>query len=105
MKIFLIFISWGLPITLTLYLFFLYGFVSAVKSCQKEYWESIGSPSSTDPNGQIKIMRMIFFSSFLPKEIFEIYKRKILIIRYLACAGILFFVGIFIMVMIGAFNK
>jgi hypothetical protein len=98
-------ISWGFPLTVACYLYNLYKLVSSIKVEYEEYWKSIGSPSSTDPNGQVKILKLIFLPNALPAIIFSYYKVRIFAIRWLACLGIILFIGIILLAEFGEFGQ
>jgi hypothetical protein len=70
----------------------------------KEYWESIGNPSSFDPNGQVKVLKLIFLPKTLPANIYVVYEKKILAIRGLAGAGMIFFIVIIVLGLLGEYE-
>lgn len=104
MKFLLDLVSWGFPLIVACYLYFLYKFISAIKVEQKEYWESIGNPSSSDPNGQAKVLKLIFLPKALPASIFVAYEKKILAIRGLAYVGVIFFAAIIVLGLLGQYK-
>lgn len=104
MKFLLIFVSWGFPLIVVCYLCFLYKFISTIKVEQKEYWESIGNPSSSDPNGQAKVLKLIFLPRALPAKIFVAYEKSILAIRGLAYTGVVFFITIIVLGLLGKYK-
>lgn len=104
MRMLVIFISWGFPLIVACYLYALYKFVSNIKVRHEEYWKSIGNPGNTDPNGQVKILKIIFVPGALPTNIFFDYKEKIFAIRWLAGLGIIFFIGIILLAWLGEFR-
>ncbi|RDD83189.1 hypothetical protein DVJ77_00860 [Dyella tabacisoli] len=77
MKVILYIVSWGFPIAVGCYMYFLFTFISRIKSEQAAYWASIGNPNNSVPSGQIKIMRLIFSSRALPADLFARYRAKI----------------------------
>jgi hypothetical protein len=98
-------LSWLFVISTIVYLLCLFSFTSSLKSKYAAYWREIGSPSNSDPNGQMKILSLVFRSKGLPDEIRPIYQRKILVIRLFAFIGLASFAGICLMISLGWFNQ
>lgn len=65
------FFSIALPVSMALYLYFILSFAAKLKREYHEYWVSIGSPSSTDPNGQVKVLSLVFVPGRLPPELHQ----------------------------------
>lgn len=104
MNVFKLVVSWLFPISVVLYLFFLRSFISKVKSRQECYWKSIGNPSSFDPNGQMKVLSLIFLPRKIPKPIWDMQKKRVYAIRLFAFLSLASLALIVYMIEIGLYK-
>jgi hypothetical protein len=94
-------VSWIFTLSILFYLYLLTSFVSKIKSLHGDYWKGIGSPNNFDPNGQIKIIGMIFIHGRLPEHIYVAYKTKIYLIRLFAFLSLAAMMAVFLMISVG----
>jgi len=85
------------------YLIMLLQFTGALKECEAKYWSDIGSPSNSDPNGQAKVLGLIFLPDRLPQDIFEKYKSQIYVIRVCAVFSVVSFAVLVTLLKLGVF--
>lgn len=90
---------WTYALSVACYLVILLGLISEIKKNHPEFWESIGSPSSTDARGQMKILKIILLPNSMPKEISEKYRVRMMLVRctfavVLLCFSIIILVSI-----------
>lgn len=97
-------ISWAFPVVVVAYLIMLARFVSSIRNEFRDYWQSIGNPNLWDPNGQLAILRRIFWPKLFPREIVDRYSLKINVVRILGVAGLVFFVVILLLIWQGGFE-
>ncbi|WP_293373492.1 hypothetical protein [Nevskia sp.] len=91
---------WLFPLSLISYLIYILRIIHTIKKKHPEYWNSIGAPSLSDPNGQIKILKVILVPNCMPEKISEDYKIEKFVVR------LLFFIasGCFIIIFWGSIN-
>jgi len=94
----LIFVGTGIA-----YLVALLRFTGALKECEVKYWSDIGSPSNSDPNGQAKVLSLVFLPNRLPQYIFEKYKYQIYVIRICGIVSIVSFAVLVTLLKLGVF--
>jgi hypothetical protein len=97
-------VSWLFPASIVLYLYILMSLISKIKISHSDYWRNIGSPSSFDPNGQMRIIGLIFMSKNMPKYIFDAYKNRIYAIRFFFSLSLIDLVLILFMIKIGLYK-
>jgi hypothetical protein len=85
------------------YLVALLRFTGALKDREPKYWFNIGSPSNSDPNGQAKILSLVFIPNRLPQYIFEKYKYQIYAIRICGVMSIVSFAILVTLLKLGVF--
>lgn len=98
-------VSWFLPITISIYMVVFVKLVTDIRRDQLEYWKYLGSPSLSDPNGQIVILRKIIFGSDLPVYIANKYKIQLIFVRIFLFLSLVLFTAITAMIFVGIFDQ
>lgn len=97
-------ISWAFPVVIVIYLVTLARLASSIRDEFHDYWKSIGDPGLWDPNGQMKILKIVFLPRLLPKEIAGRYGLRINVVRILGIMGLVLFAVILLLIWHGGFN-
>ena len=100
MKLVLIVLAWAFLVTLVTYLWSMTALVVSLKRDQKIFWQSVGNPSISDPNGQIIILKTVFFRGRIPSEINRIYSKQLLAARSSGALGISLFTGLLLLMLL-----
>lgn len=98
-------VSWLLPISILVYLVMLIRLVIKLKRDQVEYWKLIGSPSISDPNGQVVILWKVIYGSELPDSVASVYKRELATVRVLFILNTVLFIAVTAMILGGVFER
>lgn len=98
-----IFLPWVLTISVFCYLLFFFIFLNKFRNEQTHYWEKIGSPVISDPNGQIIIFKTFIFSRNIPCEVYNIYKKQFLFLRFLFFLTALSFIFLWSLIALGIY--
>lgn len=98
------FFSIALPVSVSLYLYFILAFASRLKRENPEYWMAIGSPSNTDPNGQVKVLSLVFVPGKLPAELHQAYWGALWRTRVFAALSLVSFIAVMCMIWTGGYK-
>lgn len=104
MNLLKIVVAWSFFLSLAAYLLFLFLFIKKMRMEQGAYWAHLGNPSSFDPNGQIKVLGIIFLRDRIPSDILANCRALVFAIRLFAVTALVFFGAISIMVATGMYD-
>lgn len=101
----LLLISWMFPVAVIAYLIFTVRLFHKIKNNHKEYWEYLGSPSLSDPNGQIPFLWKVVCGKDLSESVAASCKTELMAVRILFCLCAILFVIITVMIFSGYYDK
>ena len=100
----MIIISWAFPCLVAVYLVVLLRVMKKVARDHQVYWEEIGSPSWSDPKGQMIILSKFVFGFKLSKTIEAEYKNSFTLLRTTCALSVVSFIIITVLMFAGAYE-
>lgn len=97
-------VSWFFLIAVAAYLVVLRKVVSKLKRDHGQYWTQIGSPTLSDPNGQVTLFLKLICGVGLPETVAHACGKRLMILRILLAASMLAFIAIIAMGYSGLFH-